>query len=79
MSCGVGRRHGSDLVLPWLWYRLAVQTQPLAWELAYAACVALLKEKGNKGGREGEKERKEAKLQARRETRKLMIAYGNFL
>ena len=23
MSCGVGRRHGSDLVLLWLWYRLS--------------------------------------------------------
>ena len=38
VSCGVGRRHGSDLVLLWLWHWL---TPPLAWELPYAAGVAL--------------------------------------
>ena len=34
-SCGVGHRHGSDPVLPWLWCRLAAAApiQPLAWEL----------------------------------------------
>ena len=33
MSCGVGRRCGSDLVLLWLWCRLAATAliQPLAW------------------------------------------------
>ena len=32
-----------DLELPWLWCRPAAvaQIQPLAWELPYAACVAL--------------------------------------
>ena len=32
MSCGVGRRHGSDLSLLWLWPRLAAiaPIQPLA-------------------------------------------------
>lgn len=34
MSCGVGCRRGSDLVLLWLWRRLAAValTGPLAWE-----------------------------------------------
>ena len=43
MSCGVCRRHGSDPVLRWLWYRLAATApiQPLAWELPYTAGVAL--------------------------------------
>ena len=43
MSCGVGRRHGSDLALLWLWSRLAATApiRPLAWEPPYAAGVAL--------------------------------------
>ena len=43
MSCGVGRRCGSDLILLWLWCRpaAAAPIQPLAWELPYATCVAL--------------------------------------
>ena len=34
MSCGIGRRYGSDLVLLWLWCRLAATAliSPLAWE-----------------------------------------------
>ena len=42
MSCGVGRRHSSDLALLWLWYRPAAVApiQPLAWELPYATGVA---------------------------------------
>ena len=43
MSCGIGRRHGLDLVLLWLRCRPAVAAsiRPLAWELPYAACTAL--------------------------------------
>ena len=50
MSCGVGRRHGSDLVLLWLWHRLATiaPIRPLAWELPYALSVALEKTKKKK-------------------------------
>ena len=35
VSCGVGRRCGSDLVLLWLWCRLVATALigPLAWEL----------------------------------------------
>ena len=38
VSCGVGRRHGSDPALLWLWLRLAAEAliRPLAWELPYA-------------------------------------------
>ena len=43
MSCGVGCRGGSDLVLLWLWCRPAAAAliQPLAWELPYASGAAL--------------------------------------
>ena len=43
MSCGVGGRRSSDLVLLWLWCRPAAVAliQPLAWELTYAVGVAL--------------------------------------
>ena len=42
MSCGVGRRIGSDPVLLWLWRRPAATApiQPLAWEPPYATGVA---------------------------------------
>ena len=47
MSCGVGRRCGSDLALLWLWCRpaAAAPIRPLAWELPYAAGVALKRQK----------------------------------
>ena len=50
MSCGVGHRHGSDLLLLWLWCRLAAVAPilPLAWEPPYATGVALKSEKRNK-------------------------------
>ena len=42
MSCGVGRRHGSDPALLWLWWRpvATVPIRPLAWEPPYASAVA---------------------------------------
>ena len=48
MSCGVGRRRGSDLALLWLWRRPAATApiRPLAWDPPYATGVAL--EKGKK-------------------------------
>ena len=50
MSCGVGRRRGSDLALLWLWCRLAATapTGPLACEPPYALAVALKKTKKQK-------------------------------
>jgi len=43
VSYGVGGRYGSDLVLLWLWCRLAAVApiRPLAWEPPYAVGVAL--------------------------------------
>ena len=42
VSCGVGRRHGSDPMLLWLWCRpLAIALiRPLTWEPPYATGVA---------------------------------------
>ena len=49
MSCGVGRRCSSDLVLLWLWHRprAAALIRPLVWEPPYAADSA---KKGRKLG-----------------------------
>ena len=50
MSCGVGRRHGSDPLLLWLWHRPAAVAPivPLAWEPPYAAGATLKKQKTKK-------------------------------
>ena len=50
MSCGVGRRCGSDLVLLWLWCRPAAVApiRPLAWEPSCAAGSALKRRKKKK-------------------------------
>ena len=50
MSYGVGRRHGLDLALLWLWWRPAATApiRPLAWEPPYAVSVALEKDKKTK-------------------------------
>ena len=47
VSCGVGRRHGLDPVLLWLWCKAAATDpiQPLAWELPYALSTALKSKK----------------------------------
>ena len=52
MSYGVGRRHGSDATLLWLWCKLAALIQPLAWEPPYATG----------GGSKKEKKKKEKKV-----------------
>ena len=50
MSCGVGHRRSLDLVLLWLWCRLAavVPIRPLAWTLPYALGAAVKRQKTNK-------------------------------
>ena len=50
MRCGVGRRHGLDMVLLWLWCRSAatVPIRPLAWELPYPESVVLKGQKKEK-------------------------------
>ena len=47
VSWGVGHRHGLNLMLRWLWRRVAAVSLigPLAWDPPYAASVALKKEK----------------------------------
>ena len=47
---GVGRRHGSDPALPWLWPRSAATAliPPLAWEIPYAMSMALKSQKKKK-------------------------------
>ena len=58
MTCGVGRRCGSDPVLLWLWYRPAATAliRPLAWEPPYATGAAL-----EKGKRQKKKKKKKGK------------------
>ena len=43
MSCGVGRRRGSDPTLLWLWRRpvAVAPIRPLVWEPPYAVRAAL--------------------------------------
>ena len=50
VSCGVGRRRGSNPVLLWLWRRPAATApiRPLAWEPPHAAGAALEKTKNKK-------------------------------
>ena len=50
MSCGAGRRCGSDLVLLWRWCRPAAVAPigPLAWEPPYAVGTALKSKKREK-------------------------------
>ena len=45
MSCGVGCRHGSDLVWLWVWSAATAPFGPLAWEFPYAPDVALKRKK----------------------------------
>ena len=54
VSCGVGRRCGSDPVLLWLWRRLVATApiRPLAWEPPYAS---------GGGPRKGKKTKKKKK------------------
>ena len=50
MSCGVGRRHGSDPELLWLWRRPVATAliRPLIWEPTYALGAALEEAKRQK-------------------------------
>ena len=54
VSCGAGRRRGSDPVFLCLWHRLAATalTGPLAWEPPCAADEALEKTKKTKKEKE---------------------------
>ena len=61
MSCGVGHRRGSDLVLLWLWRRPAAVAPirpPSLGTLPYAAGAALKRQKDQKKKKKRKKERK---------------------
>ena len=59
MSCGVGRRRGSDLSLLWLWRRPAYSSDlTLAWEPPCAAGAAPEKAKRPKKKRKRKKRKK---------------------
>ena len=55
MSCGVGRRSGSDPAMLWLWPKPAATApiRPLAWEPPYAEDAALTSKKKNSGFKKG--------------------------
>ena len=73
MSCGVGRKRGSDPALLWLWCRpvATAPIKPLAWEPPYAVGAALEKNKKRKR----KKERKEV---GRKEGRKNLEYNGSY-
>jgi len=49
MSCSAGHRHGTDLALPWLRYRLtsAAPIRPLPWELPYVTAAPVKRRRKN--------------------------------
>ena len=57
MSCGVGCRHGSDLMLLGLWCRPAAVApiQPLVWEPPCATGAAPQEKQANKQARKKER------------------------
>ena len=61
MSCGVGRRCGSDPVLLWLWQEAVALIGPLAWELPFAIGTALKKKK-KKGRKKKKRQLQRARL-----------------
>ena len=69
VSCGVGRRHGLDLALLWLWRRPGATAliQPLAWEPQYAT-GEVQKSKKNKNKK---RERERMNLCAERDGREM--------
>ena len=75
MSCGVGRRGGSDPQLLWLWCRLAdvASIRPLAWEPPYAVG-------GRPKKREREREReRESKVEEGLSVLKVMAVSSLFI
>ena len=64
MSCGVGRRCGSDLALLWLWLWPAVTApiRPQAWEPPCAVGVTLEKGRKTKKKKKRRKKRKEKEI-----------------
>ena len=65
MSCGVGRRSGSDAVLLWLWLwrrpASIAPIRPLAWEPLYAMGAAVEETKTKKKKKRQKKEKRKEK------------------
>ena len=63
MSCGVGRRRGTDPALLWLWCRPVAMApiRPLAWEPPYATGEAQEMAKKRQKKKKGQKKKKEKK------------------
>ena len=55
MSCGVGHRCGSNLMLLWLWPAAIALIRPLAWEPPCVMGEALKRKKKRKEKRKKEK------------------------
>ena len=57
VSCGIGRRLGSDLMLLWLWCRPAAVALigPLAWETPCTAGMALKQQQQKRMGLESDR------------------------
>ena len=64
MTCGMGRRGGSDLALLWLWHRpvATAPIRPIARETPHAVGAVLKRQKT--------KRKKERKKEGRKEERK---------
>ena len=75
MSCGVGRRRGSDPALLWLWCRLVATApiRPLAWEPPYAVGAAQEMAKRQK------KKKKKKKNSGEEITRKVRVSLTGFV
>ena len=80
VSCGVGRRCSSDLVMLWLWCRLAAAAPncPLAWEPPYAASAALKTKKKKKKKKEQKKQAWALLPGARRGAKERIQGAGDF-
>ena len=75
MSCGVGHRHGSDLILLCLCGRPVATTpiRPPAWEVPYAVGAALKRQK-----KERRKEGREDTYTAYSRGRKEVVTYSGW-
>ena len=64
MSCGVGRRRGSEPVFLWLWRRPAA-TAPIwspAWDPPYAAAGVALKSKTKQNKKQQQQKKEKQRL-----------------
>ena len=69
MSCGVGRRHGLDPLLLWLWLRPVATAliRPLAWEPPYSRERCQKRQKDKKKGKKTKRQKKKKKKKAKRQ------------